>query len=126
MLGTTRRHFPTVIGHREIRDDHEFVCLAVEVPDDMLYFQGHFPGYPILPGVAQLVPLVLAETRRIWADLERPTRLSRLKFRQPVFPGTTLELQLERRGARIRFRLVRGQERRACSEGTIDYRQNPA
>ncbi len=126
MLGTTRRHFPTVAGHREVRDDHELVCLAVEVPDDMLYFRGHFPGYPILPGVAQLVPLVLAETRGIWADLKRPSRLSRLKFRQPVLPGAKLELRLERRGARIRFRLVRGQESRACSEGTIDYLLSPA
>ena len=125
MLGTSRRHFPTVAGRREVCDGHELVRLGVQIPGDMLYFQGHFPGYPILPGVAQLVPLVLAEVRSIWAELGRPTRLSRLKFRQPVFPGAELELQLDRLDARVRFRLVRGQESRACSEGTIDYRPNP-
>ncbi|MCA9660929.1 MAG: hypothetical protein KC486_21480 [Myxococcales bacterium] len=121
MSAPLRRDFPTGAPRRERDDDRERVTVAVEVPADMLYFSGHFPGYPILPGVAQLVPLVVGQIRGAWADLERPRRLSRLKFRQPIFPGAQLELQLERRGdaARVQFRLLR--DGRTCSEGAVDY-----
>jgi len=124
MLATSRRLFPITGRSREVlaheaQDDHEIVAMTVEVPEDMLYFEGHFPGFPILPGVAQLVPLILAQIREAWPELDQPKRLSRLKFRQPVFPGATLELRLERRGAQVRFRLGGGA--RASSEGSLEY-----
>jgi 3-hydroxymyristoyl/3-hydroxydecanoyl-(acyl carrier protein) dehydratase len=124
MSATSRRLFPIAALRREVLDDHELVAMTVEVPADLLYFQGHFPGFPILPGVAQLVPLVLAQIREAWPELDQPERLSRLKFRQPVFPGATLELRLERRGAQVRFRLMGGA--RASSEGSIEYPAPPA
>lgn len=123
MSATPRRLFPTSGLSRELLADHEQVTMTVEVPEDMLYFQGHFPGFPILPGVAQIVPLVLAQVREAWPELDQPRRLSRLKFRQPVFPGATLELRLERRGAQVRFRLAGGA--RASSEGSLDYPSAP-
>jgi len=119
MIDSPPRLFPVSGRHRELHDDHEVVTVEVDVPGELLYFVGHFPGYPILPGVAQLVPLVLAQVHTAWADLEHPRRLSRLKFRQPVFPGAHLQLRLERRGPKVRYRLLR--EGRACSEGTLDY-----
>ncbi|MEZ4385842.1 MAG: hypothetical protein R3A79_31275 [Nannocystaceae bacterium] len=121
MSAPLRRDYPTGAPRRERDEERERVRVAVEVPDDMLYFSGHFPGYPILPGVAQLVPLVVGQIRGAWADLAHPRRLSRLKFRQPIFPGARLELVLERRAgaARVQFRLLR--DGRTCSEGTLDY-----
>lgn len=119
MSASSRRLFPTTGLCREVKDDHELVSMNVEFPGDMVFFEGHFPGFPILPGVAQLVPLVLAQVREAWPELDQPIRLSRLKFRQPVFPGATLELRLERRGAQVRFRLAGGA--RASSEGSLDY-----
>ncbi|MCB9706094.1 MAG: hypothetical protein H6711_29835 [Myxococcales bacterium] len=117
-----RRRFPTrELAREALADGGERVELAVEVPAEMLYFDGHFPGFPILPGVAQLAPLILHEIARAWPDLGAPRRLSRLKWRQPVFPGASLQLHLERPGGgpQVRFRLTR--EGRACSEGVVEF-----
>lgn len=97
---------------------------AVGVPPDLLYFAGHFPGAPLLPGVAQLVALVLDRVHALWPELGEPTRLGRLKFKQPIAPGDALELTLEREhgpaaAPRVHFRLERGGE--VCTVGVMTF-----
>lgn len=87
--------------------------LRVEVPHDLVFFEGHFEGNPMLPGVAQVLALVDHEARRAFPDLATrgARKLSRLKFQAIVRPGDTLELglTLEATNAepQIRFRLDR-------------------
>ncbi len=66
-----------------------------------LFFQGHFPGHPIMPGVliiealAQVgcvVMLCVPESRGKIAYL---MSIDSAKFRQPVFPGDVLRLEVE-------------------------------
>jgi 3-hydroxymyristoyl/3-hydroxydecanoyl-(acyl carrier protein) dehydratase len=96
---------------------------AVGVPADLLYFAGHFPGAPLLPGVAQLVALVLDRVHALWPELGEPTRLGRLKFKQPIAPGDALRLTLERErhptAPRVHFRIERGGE--ACTVGVMTF-----
>jgi 3-hydroxymyristoyl/3-hydroxydecanoyl-(acyl carrier protein) dehydratase len=86
--------------------------LRVEVPTDLVFFEGHFEGNPMLPGVAQVVALVDVEARRTFPELAaRGARgLSRLKFQATIRPGDVLHLGLcLEPGAepRVRFRLDR-------------------
>lgn len=60
---------------------------AVEIPASSPLFEGHFPGHPILPGVAQLA---LVESA-LGAPL---TEVRAVKLRRPVGPGEVLELSL--------------------------------
>ncbi|MFO1340714.1 MAG: AMP-binding protein [Burkholderiaceae bacterium] len=58
-------------------------------------FDGHFPGAPILPGVAQL-DWAIAWGREAFPGLPpRFARIDALKFQQVVPPGTVLELALD-------------------------------
>jgi 3-hydroxymyristoyl/3-hydroxydecanoyl-(acyl carrier protein) dehydratase len=66
------------------------------VPDDLIYFEGHFVDHPVLPAVAQLDALVVTAIREAWPSLGRLERLTRLKFRRVVPPGARLRLHLER------------------------------
>lgn len=81
---------------------------AVRIPPDLLYLQGHFPGYPLLPGIAQLLALVLDRTHALWPEFGQPRRVTRLKFKHGIFPGDDLEVRLERRADEVRFELHRG------------------
>ena len=65
------------------------------------YFQGHFPDYPIMPGV--LIVEALAQTGSV-AALSLPENkgklglfagLNNVRFRRPVVPGDTLRLEVE-------------------------------
>jgi len=59
--------------------------------DDFPGFDGHFPGYPVLPAIVQ----VLAAQSVVEGMLKRPLvmkGLERAKFLRPVLPGETLEV----------------------------------
>ncbi len=60
---------------------------------DLQVFDGHFPGHPILPGVAQ-VDWAIAFARERFALPARFLRLDALKFSQPAVPGMVLTLTL--------------------------------
>ena len=65
------------------------------------YFQGHFPGQPIMPGV--LIIEAMAQTGGYLLLLEIPDRQNKLlyfvavdgaRFRRPVVPGDQLRLEV--------------------------------
>jgi len=121
--GPPRTEF-VIRGHSHSGDRHRF---SVQVPLDLAFFRGHFVGYPVLPGVAQVVALVLARVRALHPELDEPRAISRLKFRRPIAPGDELELQLQINAARRRvsFTILRAGDGvragEACSAGLLDY-----
>ena len=74
------------------------------------FFQGHFPGMPVMPGVLQIEALaqvgaVLALRELDDADAKIPlfSGIDGARFRRPVVPGDTLRLEVTaiRPGRRI-------------------------
>lgn len=61
------------------------------VPVDSPFFQGHFPGHPILPGVVAL-GWMLAGAERFLDRRVQATELLNVKFQVVIPPGTLLEL----------------------------------
>ncbi|MBW2464259.1 MAG: hypothetical protein JRH11_21600 [Deltaproteobacteria bacterium] len=92
--------------------------MTVGVPADLRYFEGHFPGDPIVPGIAQLV-LAERAVRRAHEDLGAPRGVRRLKFSARIDPGDQLEIALTRTPGKVRFILYRGEVE--CSRGTLIY-----
>ncbi len=79
------------------------------------FFQGHFPGYPIMPGV--LIVEALAQVGAV-AVLSLPGNRDKLalfagidnfRFRRPVVPGDSLRLEVEL--VRMRGTIGKGQAR---------------
>ncbi len=81
-------------------EDRGAVRFSVEVPRECPAFAGHFPGRPILPGVAQLAlveeGIARLRVERSVGSMFCPalTEISGLRFRRPMGPGEKLELRL--------------------------------
>ena len=62
--------------------------------EEFVGLQGHFPGNPVLPGIA-LVRLVLALLERVRQEPVELLEIVRVKYLKVVVPGAVLELELE-------------------------------
>ena len=84
--------------------------VAIEIPADGPLFEGHFPGRPILPGIAELV-LVWRAGSGMWGPAE-VSGIPFARFRGLVVPSDTLQISVERRGdsGGVRFEVRRGGE----------------
>jgi 3-hydroxyacyl-[acyl-carrier-protein] dehydratase len=87
------------------------------------FFQGHFPDYPIMPGV--LVVEAMAQAGGIIMMAELPDRheklvvftgIERAKFRRPVTPGDQLRIEVEVLAFRSRAGRIQG---RALVDGKV-------
>jgi len=111
-----RRQIEEILPHREpfllldrvvelVPGEYAVAERDILASDDV--FRGHFPGYPVFPGVLQLE--ALAQTGAL-ALLSQPDARGKIalfagvdhvRFRKPVVPGDTLRLETrltERRG----------------------------
>ncbi len=80
------------------------------------FFQGHFPGAPVMPGV--LILEAMAQTAGVMMYQEvtdHHTKLmyftgaDKVKWRQPVFPGDTLRMELTVLRMKSRYIKLRGE-----------------
>lgn len=94
----------------EIVERSSAACtVKARVPADLRYLEGHFPGQPIVPGIAQLLPLVYETARSVWSDLPAPNGIKRLKFLEAIRPGDELLVSLAREPGKLRFEIKRGE-----------------
>ncbi|NOS70666.1 MAG: bifunctional UDP-3-O-[3-hydroxymyristoyl] N-acetylglucosamine deacetylase/3-hydroxyacyl-ACP dehydratase [Verrucomicrobia bacterium] len=76
------------------------------------YFQGHFPGHPIMPGVLQLEAIAQVAGVLLLKFIEAPNQVAYflsaedVKWRRPVFPGDVLVIEVEM--TRMRGKIGKG------------------
>lgn len=87
------------------------------------FFQGHFPGHPVMPGVLILEAMAQAGGILLTHDIpDRSEKLmyftgvERARFRRPVVPGDQLLLEVEIRNLR---RTVAKLDARTLVEGNV-------
>jgi 3-hydroxymyristoyl/3-hydroxydecanoyl-(acyl carrier protein) dehydratase len=108
---------------RRVAVDAASAHFHASVPHDLVFFEGHFEGNPILPGIAELLVLVQRRAREVWGPLGREKRLVRMKFERAIRPGDELDVHLTREvgepETQLRFRIERGGA--TCASGAIVY-----
>src|SRR5262245_40500069 len=123
--------YPFVLVDRVLEHDPAGRLVALKnVTGSEEFFEGHFPGAPVMPGV--LLMEGLAQAAGIWLlQTAADPRLTEVhlvgideaKFRRPVVPGDQLRLEvriLHRRGALCRVRgEVRAGEHRVAEANLL-------
>jgi 3-hydroxyacyl-[acyl-carrier-protein] dehydratase len=94
--------YPFLLIDRVIEIERKKRIVAIKnVTMNEPFFQGHFPGYPIMPGA--LVVEAIAQTGGVLLMPEVPDRdkklmvftgIERAKFRKPVVPGDQLRIEV--------------------------------
>jgi len=115
-VDSSRQDIYTAIPHRPpflwidsiISCDSETIITEKFISPDLDIFKGHYPGYPIMPGVLlceavfQTGALFMARQLQVSGpapaiSLKTPvlTRIKRAKFKSEVKPGDTIRMQVE-------------------------------
>jgi beta-hydroxyacyl-ACP dehydratase FabZ len=93
------------------------------------FFQGHFPGHPIMPGVLQVEGIAQCAGCLLFQRVDHPKNyvvyfmgLDKVKFRKPVFPGMTIIYNVEvlsSSGSRAKIRGTVSVDGKVCCEGEM-------
>jgi len=117
ILGLLPHRYPFLLIDRIVEFERTKRLVAIKnVTINEPFFQGHFPDYPIMPGV--LVVEAMAQAGGIIMMYELEDRASKLvvftgieraRFRQKVTPGDQLRIEVEVLAFRSRAGRIQGQ-----------------
>ena len=123
ILETIPHRYPFLLVDRMLEVEEGVRAVGVKnVTANEWFFQGHFPGHPIMPGV--LIIEALAQVGAV-ALLSQPANRGRLvyfagidgvRFRRPVIPGDVLRLEVQ--VTKVRGPIGKGSAR-ATVEGQV-------
>ncbi len=122
--------YPFLLVDRIIECDDDSRIVGIKnVTTNEPFFQGHFPEYPVMPGVLIVEAMAQAACILALRILKREghssilfTGIDGVKFRKPVVPGDVLRLELtkiKQRGELFRFQGQAFVGERLVTEGTI-------
>lgn len=96
------------------------VRIELHVPRELSWFEGHFPGCPLLPGVIQ-VTWAIEFARRHLPLPPQFASLSTMKFMRFIVPDTRVTLWLAFDPARRELKFQYREADAVCSEGVVGF-----
>jgi 3-hydroxyacyl-[acyl-carrier-protein] dehydratase len=102
ILGLLPHRYPFLLIDRVVEFERAKRLVAIKnVTINEPFFQGHFPGYPIMPGVLVIEAMAQAGAIIMMSEIAEPekklavfTSIDRAKFRRPVTPGDQLRIEV--------------------------------
>ena len=94
--------FPFIlIDSIEIKEKRKYLIALKNTTINEPYFQGHFPGQPVMPGVMSLEIMAQAGSFLMLSQVKDPLSMNmffstveKAKFRKPVLPGDQLVVHM--------------------------------
>jgi len=110
---------PTMPEVREMRAAVGAVELDLAIPRNLAYLDGHFPGLPIVPGVALIDWVIEFAARHLPLRVEAAQTFV-VKFRHVMRPGELVTLSLRYEAGRRQLAFAYRNDARPLATGTID------
>ena len=86
----------------------EFVNAIKNVTINEPYFQGHFPGQPVMPGVLSLESIAQTTAFLMLYELDDPLKknmfisgVDRVRFRRLIVPGDQLDINIQLKSKKL-------------------------
>ena len=106
--------YPFLMVDKIIKFEGNHIVGVKNVTINEGYFQGHFPGHPIMPGVLQLEAIAQVAGILLLKNVELANQVAYfmsaedVKWRKPVLPGDTLIIDVEMTKIRGRIGKAKG------------------
>ncbi len=106
--------YPFLMVDRVTRIDGNQITAEKNVTLNEPYFQGHFPGHPIMPGVLQLEAMAQVAGILTLKQADNAGKIAyfmaadKVKWRKPVKPGDVLQIDIELLRARGKVAKAKG------------------
>ncbi len=91
---------PMLLVDEVVQCEHDRILCRKTFCQSEFFFQGHYPGYPLVPGVIlcecamQAGGILLASRLENAAGVPVATRMDQVRFRRMVRPGETVEIEV--------------------------------
>jgi len=106
--------YPFLMVDRVLKIEGNFITGLKNVTFNEPFFQGHFPGHPIMPGVLQVEAIAQVAGILMYRRLENAGKIAyfmsaqQVKWRKPVHPGDALVIEVELRKVRGKIGKAKG------------------
>ncbi len=94
--------FPFLLVDKVVELSQQHVVAVKNITGDQYFFQGHFPGNPIMPGVLQIEAMAQAGGVLVLNGVPDPEnystyfmKIDNAKFKEKVVPGDTLVVRMD-------------------------------
>ncbi len=116
--------YPFLLIDRVVEIERKKRIVAIKnVTINEPFFQGHFPGYPIMPGALVVEAIAQAGGTLLMPEVPDPhnklmvfTGIERARFRNPVVPGDQLRIEVKVLNWKPRYAKLEG---RATVDGKL-------
>lgn len=111
--------YPVVLDIRATAERREWL---LKLPRELAWFDGHFPGAPVLPGVVQ-ADWAIYYGQSLGFERASFRGFPRIKFKAVIRPDAVVLLSLSAAGRRLDFSYASSST--LHSEGSVEYADEP-
>jgi len=123
ILAVMPHRYPFLLIDRVLEMEECSIRAMKNVTVNEPFFQGHFPGTPVMPGVLVVEAMAQAGGFLLFSQVENRedkiiffTGIDKCRFRKPVVPGDQVIFEVELIAKRTAFAKIRG---RALVDGEV-------